>query len=169
MNGTNDGLTGGDPFADDLDDAFEEDEFDVELMLELRQAAAILDPLPAGLLQTAVEAYALHDLDARIAELSFDSLVDAIPVRGATDVPRMLTFRAGELTVDVEVTSEGLLGQVLPPQSASIEVLGGPQITGAALASDDMGRFRGDVPPSGPFALRLRTGGDVVVTEWLRT
>jgi hypothetical protein len=24
------------------------------------------------------------------------------------------------------------------------------------------------VPLSGPFALRLRTGGDVVVTEWLR-
>ncbi|MFF7333261.1 hypothetical protein ACIQU5_34230 [Streptomyces sp. NPDC090306] len=168
MNGTNDGLTGGDPFADDLDDAFEDDEFDVELMLELRQAAAILDPLPADLLQMAVEAYALHDLDARIAELSFDSLVDAIPVRGATDVPRMLTFRAGELTVDVEVTSEGLLGQVLPPQSASIEVLGGPQIASPALACDDMGRFRGDAPPSGPFALRLRTGGDVVVTEWLR-
>jgi hypothetical protein len=24
------------------------------------------------------------------------------------------------------------------------------------------------VPPSGPFALRLRAGGQVVVTEWLR-
>ncbi|MER7837071.1 hypothetical protein ABTY98_14475 [Streptomyces sp. NPDC096040] len=156
------------------DDGFpvEEDlggtEFDADLLEEeLRQAAAVLDPLPAGLLQLAVEAYALHDLDARVAELTFDSLVDAIPVRGAEDPPRMLTFQAGELTVDVEVTGDGLLGQVLPPQSARIEVLGG---TAAArsLTADGMGRFASDTPPAGPFALRLRTDGDVIVTEWLR-
>ncbi|MBB5125663.1 hypothetical protein [Streptomyces griseoloalbus] len=134
---------------------------------ELRQAAAVLDPLPPALLQIAVDAYALHDLDARVAALTFDSLVDAIPVRGVTDAPRMLTFNAGEVTLDVEVTAQGLMGQVLPPQSARIEVLGGPQAV-TPLAADDMGRFTADTPPSGPFALRLHTGGDVVVTEWLR-
>ncbi|MEU2778601.1 hypothetical protein ABZ646_38455 [Streptomyces sp. NPDC007162] len=134
---------------------------------ELRQAAAVLDPLPAGLLQTAMDAYALHDLDARIAELAFDSLVDAVPVRGVEDPPRMLTFRAGGVTVDVEFTAEGLLGQVLPPQSARIEVLGGPSVV-RPLTADGMGRFTGDAPPAGPFALRLRTGGEVIVTEWLR-
>lgn len=92
-----------------------DDGFDIELLEEeLRQAASILDPVPAQLCQLAVEAFALHDLDARIAELTFDSVEDAIPVRGATDVPRMLTFRAGEVTVDVEVTAQGLMGQVLP-------------------------------------------------------
>ncbi len=75
---------------------------------ELRQAAGVLDPVPVELRQLALEAYALHDLDARIAELTFDSLVDALPVRGVPDAPRMLTFRAGGLTVDVEVTGEGL-------------------------------------------------------------
>ncbi|GAA0923001.1 hypothetical protein [Streptomyces thermoalcalitolerans] len=134
---------------------------------ELRQAAAVLDPVPDHLLQMAVDAYALHDLDARIAELTFDSLVDALPVRGATDTPRMLTFQAGELTVDVEVTGDGLMGQVLPPQPARIEVLGGPQ-PGTSLTADDLGRFLTDAPPAGPFALRLHTGGEVVVTEWLR-
>jgi hypothetical protein len=136
---------------------------------ELRQAAAILDPVPAELRRLAIEAYALHDLDARLAELTFDSLVDAIPIRGATDVPRMLTFVAGDLTVDVEVTAEGLMGQVLPPQPAGIEVLSGPQaLTPTTLTADGMGRFTSDVPPTGPFALRLRAGGEVVVTEWLR-
>ncbi|WP_240119380.1 MULTISPECIES: hypothetical protein [unclassified Streptomyces] len=133
----------------------------------LRRAAAVLDPLPDALREVAVDAYALHDLDARIAELAFDSLVDALPVRGETGNPRMLTFRAGELTVDVEVTDEGLLGQLLPPQQARIEVLGGPQ-TGAVLTADTMGRFASDAPLAGPFALRLRAGGAVVVTEWLR-
>ncbi|MGW0742191.1 hypothetical protein ACWD3I_20010 [Streptomyces sp. NPDC002817] len=154
---------------DDFDEeAHDGEEFDVDLLEEeLRRAASILDPVPAQLREMAVAAYALHDMDARIAELTFDSVVDAIPVRGAVDAPRMLTFRAGEVTVDVEVTGQELLGQVLPPQQALIEVLTGPQ--GAApLVTDDMGRFTGDAPPVGPFALRLRAGGDVVVTEWLR-
>ncbi|MFD7771510.1 hypothetical protein [Streptomyces sp. NPDC059787] len=144
------------------------EDFDSGLLEEeLRQAAAVLDPLPPALLQIAVDAYALHDLDARVAELTFDSLVDAIPVRGATDVPRMLTFTAGEVTLDVEVTAEGLMGQVLPPRPARVEVLGGPQ-QAASLTADDLGRFTTATPPSGPFALRLHTDDDVVVTEWLR-
>ncbi|MFR9787693.1 hypothetical protein ACL07V_03275 [Streptomyces sp. MB22_4] len=140
---------------------------DALLEEELRQAAAVLDPVPEALCQIALDAYALHDLDAKIAELTFDSLVDALPVRGVTDVPRMLTFRAGPLTVDIEVTGDGLMGQVLPPGPARIEVLGGP---GAArpVAVDTLGRFTSDTPPSGPFALRLRTGTEVIVTEWLR-
>lgn len=166
MNGMNndderDDIFGEPPFVDE--------EFDHDrLEEELRQAAAILDPVPAELRRAAIEAYALHDLDARIAELTFDSLVDAIPVRGAVDVPRMLTFHTGGLTVDVEVTEEGLMGQLLPPQPASIEVLHGPR-AGAELTADDLGRFACDAPPTGPFALRLRTGAEVVVTEWLRT
>ncbi|MGC0328317.1 hypothetical protein RKD23_001307 [Streptomyces sp. SAI-170] len=152
------------------DEPFNEDSFDTgPLEEELRRAAAVLDPVPAELRRVAVEAYFLHDLDAQIAELTFDSLVDAIPVRGVADPPRMLTFRAGELTVDVEVSGEGLMGQVLPPQPAGIEVLGGVQPAApTALAADDMGRFASDTTPSGPFALRLRAGGQVVVTEWLR-
>ncbi|WP_086564937.1 hypothetical protein [Streptomyces africanus] len=145
-----------------------DEEWDAGLLEEeLRRAAAVLDPVPAELQQIAVDAYALHDLDARVAELTFDSLVDALPVRGAGDAPRMLTFQAGEVTVDVEVTPHGLMGQVLPPQPARIEVLGGPR-PGSPLTADDLGRFTADTPPSGPFALRLRTGGDVVVTQWLR-
>ncbi|MFK0121060.1 hypothetical protein [Streptomyces sp. NPDC090994] len=146
-----------------VDDGFD----DSLLEEELRQAAAILDPIPAELSRIAVEAFALRDLDAGLAELTFDSLVDALPVRGETDPPRMLTFRAGDVSLDIEVSAEGLFGQVMPPQPARIEVLSGLR-TARSLAADDMGRFTGEAPPSGPFALRLRAGGEVVVTEWLR-
>lgn len=147
------------PEGPDIDDELLEE--------ELRQAAAVLDPVPAALLQSAVDAFALVDLDARVAELTFDSLADAIPVRGAADTARMLTFTAGEVTLDVEVTEEGLIGQVLPPGPARIEVLDGPR-PAASVTADDMGRFTAETAPSGPFALRLRTDDDVVVTEWLR-
>ncbi|MFE7956959.1 hypothetical protein ACF1AX_05135 [Streptomyces sp. NPDC014802] len=148
----------------DVDDDLERLE---RLETELREAAPAIDPLPPELTAIAVEAYALHDLDARIAELTFDSLTDALPVRGASDVPRMLTFQAGELTVDVEVGAEGLLGQVLPPQQANVEVLTGPH-GGPTLTADPLGRFASQAPPTGPFALRLRTDDHVIVTEWLR-
>ncbi|MEU0473762.1 hypothetical protein ABZ333_14750 [Streptomyces olivaceus] len=150
------------------DGEFPADGWDCGLLEEeLRQAAAILDPVPAGLRGIAVDAFALHDLDARVAELTFDSLVDGIPVRGESDPPRMLTFQADAVTVDVEVTEDGLIGQLLPPGPARIEVLSGPREY-ARLTADDLGRFTGEAPPSGPFALRLRTGREVVVTEWLR-
>ncbi|NGO07152.1 hypothetical protein G5C60_05690 [Streptomyces sp. HC44] len=149
-------------FEASADDALEE---------SLRQAAAILDPVPAELRDMAVEAYALHslrELDAELAELTFDSLVDAIPVRGA-DVARMLTFSTAALTVDVEVTGRGMMGQVLPPQPARIEVLGGsPMPSATTVTADEMGRFVCDLLLTGPFALRLRTDEEVVVTEWLR-
>jgi len=70
------------------------------------------------------------------------------------------------VTVDVELTAQGLMGQVLPPQTAGIEVLSGPQ-AGLPLTTDDMGRFTYDEPPAGPFALRLRTGEGVLVTDWV--
>ncbi|MBZ6109394.1 MULTISPECIES: hypothetical protein [Streptomyces] len=150
------------------DGEFPADDWDCGLLEEeLRQAAEILDPVPAGLRGIAVDAFALHDLDARVAELTFDSLVDGIPVRGESDPPRMLTFQADAVTVDVEVTEDGLIGQLLPPGPARIEVLSGPREY-ARLTADDLGRFTGEAPPSGPFALRLRTGREVVVTEWLR-
>ena len=171
------GMDGFDDADDELDDGpddsgpFEgDDSLDNDLLEEtLRQAAAIMDPVPAQLRQTAVEAYALYALDTRLAELTFDSLVHGLPIRGAVDAPRMLTFRTDELTVDVEVTAHGLMGQLLPPQGARIEVLSGPQLTSPpALTADNLGRFAAELPVTGPFALRLRTDAETVMTEWLR-
>ncbi|MFF5340055.1 hypothetical protein ACFY4H_04960 [Streptomyces althioticus] len=134
---------------------------------ELRQAASLLDPVPPALLQSAVDAFALRDLETRVAGLTFDSLVDAIPVRGTAAAPRMLTFSAGETVLDVELTDEGLIGQLLPPGPARIDILTGPRPAETTTA-DDMGRFTATVPPSGPFALRLHTTDETVMTEWLR-
>ncbi|MHC5907529.1 hypothetical protein ACVNF4_27120 [Streptomyces sp. S6] len=151
------------PHDDGADDGFEDD----CLEEELRQAAAILDPVPPEVYRTALEAFALVDLDAKIAGLTFDSLTHGIPVRGVTDTPRMLTFDTGELTVDVEVTPHGMFGQLMPPQAARIEVLRGTRAS-RVFDADELGRFTSDDPLSGPFALRVRAGADVVVTEWLR-
>jgi hypothetical protein len=153
--------------ADGLPDFDEAQLAEVEGLL--REAAEVCDPVPSGLREAALAAFALHDLDARLAELTFDSLLDAAPVRSGGDAPRMLTFAAGDLTVDVEVGEDGLLGQLLPPQEAAVEVLTRPVPEATArCAADGTGGFSCAVDVTGPFALRVRAGDEVVVTEWLR-
>jgi hypothetical protein len=158
----------GETTFDEAEEPFDEAQL-AEVEALLREAALVCDPVPHALRDTALAAFALHDLDARLAELTFDSLLDAAPVRGAEDGPRMLTFAAGDLTVDVEVGEDGLLGQLLPPREAAVEVLTRPSPEAAAsCAADETGGFSCPVEVTGPFALRVRTGDEVVVTEWLR-
>ncbi|KPI06476.1 hypothetical protein OK074_4184 [Actinobacteria bacterium OK074] len=164
-----DGFPDDDPALAD-DEAFTNDEALADDLLEetLRGSVAVHDPVPAELERAAVAAYALHDLDAQLAELTFDSLLDAMPVRGTTLAPRMLTFRAGDLTVDVELTTGTLMGQLLPPGPARVEILtGGPAGAPTVLTADILGRFTCDRTVTGPFALRVRTDTEAVVTEWL--
>ncbi|WP_433239919.1 hypothetical protein ACQPYK_33545 [Streptosporangium sp. CA-135522] len=144
------------------DDAIH-DALDAAIEDELRHAAAIIDPVPANLLQAAVEAYSLNALDVELAELVFDSLIQSAPVRG-TDQPRLLTFRGHGLTLDMEITAGRLVGQLIPPQTAEIEVLGRRSTT---VTADAAGRFTCDHVTPGPLSLHCRTGEAAIATEWL--
>lgn len=134
----------------------------------LRRAAGIFDPVPPHLLQTAVEAYTLNTLDAELAELTFDSLTEAAPMRGSGTAPggqpRLLTFSGGGLTLDLEVTAGRVVGQVLPPQPAEVEILGRDQ---AGVTADELGRFACDRTAGGGFGVRCRTADAMIVTEWI--
>lgn len=142
---------------------------------ELRRAAARFDPLPEGLLRAAAAAFTWRTIDTELAELVFDSLVDhdeASLVRGPPE-RRLLSFQAGELTIDLEVTStesaRSLVGQLVPPRRADIEIRGAD----AAIAADadELGRFRAGPLPAGPMSLRCstvpRAPGAAIVTDWV--
>ena len=76
---------------------------------ELRDLARLLDPVPEHLVRQAVSAYAWHTVDAEPAELTFDSFApeQAALVRGPRG-PRLLTFEAPTLTVEIEITKAEL-------------------------------------------------------------
>jgi hypothetical protein len=149
---------------------------DDELERELGRAERLLDPVPAHLLRGALEMFDWRTIDAELAELVFDS-VDAhaaVLVRGS-DRPRLLTFRAGDLGIELELTGSALtreiVGRLIPAQRAEVEVrYGDRQLT---VAADELGRFGGTVPGSGPLSLRCRPAGGTaarqVVTEWIST
>ncbi len=145
---------------------------DDELEEELRRLAAQLDPVPPELLRGAAGAFAWRDIDAELAELVFDSLLDfdeATLVRGSPE-RRLVSFAGGGLTIDVEVTSAGpartVMGQIVPPQRGVVDIRR-PQET-VTVEADELGRFRSGPLSPGPLSLRLRpAAGPPVVTDWL--
>jgi len=146
-----------------------------ELERELRGIVAQIEPVPPGLFAAAVGAFAWRTVDADLAELVFDSLVDhdqAALVRGSGQ-GRMLSFRAGSLTIEVEVTAKGnsrkLIGQLLPPQRAQVDIRHGDNV--ATIEADELGRFSAGRLQAGPVSLRCRPGPEsvqpLVVTDWV--
>lgn len=148
---------------------------DTQLEEELRRVVAQVDSVPPVLVEAAVGAFAWRTIDADLAELTFDSQVDhdeAALVRG-TQQGRMLSFRASNLTIEVEVTGTGasrrLVGQLAPPQRASVDIRHGDGVV--TVEADELGRFSADSLQAGPISLRCSpdsaTGQPPVVTDWV--
>lgn len=148
---------------------------DDELEEMLRRLAARLEPVPQPLLQSAADAFAWRDIDRELAELVFDSLLaedEDILVRGAQQ-PRLVSFQAGELTIEVEVTSTGparaVLGQIIPPQRAAVNIRTAQDTV--TVQADELGRFQSGSLRAGPMSLRLTLAADAarhpVVTDWV--
>lgn len=150
------------------------------LMAELHGLLSRLDPPPSQLLDQVRRAFCWRTVDAELAELSFDSLVDhdlALAVRSAGDSalePRMLGFGAvvdGEdLAIELEVggspSGPSLVGQLWPPGADTVEVQTGAGGV-AVVPVDDLGRFLVEPLPSGPVRLSVPHRGRVVHTTWV--
>jgi hypothetical protein len=146
---------------------------DEDLIRRLRRIAAEADPVPDSLYVAARAAFALRDLDARIAELVRDSVLDAplIAVRAARgEDARMLSFEAGDTVIECEVTVRGgtrdISGQVSGAVAASVaaEVAGQPPVPAQVRSH---GFFAVTGLPPGPFRLTCQlAGGGTIATSW---
>jgi hypothetical protein len=118
------------------------------LLRHLRAVLGRVAPVPNGVVLGAKGLFTWRTVDAELAAEAYDSLLDddtalARSVAG----PRIVTFEAGELTVEVEVddrpSGRRLVGQLVPAQPASLELrrpMAAP--TGAiSTAADELGRF----------------------------
>jgi hypothetical protein len=148
---------------------------DEALLRELRAAARRFDPPPDSVLEAARASLTWRTIDAELAALEFDSAVDpaATAVRSGGEEPRLLTFAAPGLNIEVEVSPIGprrqLVGQLVPAQPARIDVRHAGGVT--TVRADQFGRFDVDTISAGPVSLRCHLG-DVpsslpVVTEWI--
>jgi hypothetical protein len=142
---------------------------DEQLLVALRAALDGSDPIPERVVVAARDAFAWRTIDAELAALSYDSLLDnkeLAGVRSGSDSARMLTFESDQLTVEVEVEHGRLMGQLVPPQPGAVEVRhAGGSLT---VQADEIGRFVAEPVARGPFSLRCRTSAaTAIVTDWI--
>jgi len=146
---------------------------DTELEERLRRVAARLDPVPPRLLRAAAESFTWRTVDADLAELVFDSLVDqdeAALVRGP-EQGRLLCFETSDLTIEVEISGAAparrLIGQLVPSGRAAVHVRQGDDVV--TVDADELGRFSAGPLRAGPVSLRCggRPDRRPVVTDWV--
>jgi hypothetical protein len=144
---------------------------DERLLEELRDALREAPQVPERVLSAARGAFAWRtvDEDLELASLVYDSFVDeGMLVRGAPgEAPRTLAFSTGELSVEIEVTREGIIGQLVPPGRGDVVLVtrDGPV---ASAVADEVGCFA--LPRSGGEPVRLRCSCEAgrLETAWLQ-
>ena len=142
------------------DDKPHQEMTDEMLLATLRSAAAVREPVPAGVLQAARAAFSWRLIDAELAELVADSALELAPAgtRGGRE-SRLVTFEVpGGTALELEATRVGgvfrLVGQVVPGRSGTAEV----EHPGGSVAVDvdEIGRFAAHGIRPGPMRVKLR-------------
>jgi hypothetical protein len=147
---------------------------DRELLALLRDVLEETDPVPSPLVDAAQAGFTWRTVDAELAELTADSVLEGAAVR-STEAPRLLTFTAGAVSLVVEVAgptrvgdvARRLIGQIVGPRPEEVEVR---HADGSlTVPTDDYGRFRAAPVPPGPISLALRFAGKrrPLVTSWV--
>ncbi len=150
---------------------------DTELAASLGRLLRRLDPMPPAVHEAALASLSWRDPDAELARLVNDELLGAgtgapggpVQVRGTP--PRLLTFQAGEVVIEMEITEETgglhLVGQVVPPAALTLSSRGRTR----PVAADALGRFSVAGVPAGPVRLCVEVSRDSgparVCTEWV--
>ena len=104
--------------------------------------------------------------DAARAERVAHTTAPLAGARAGAPAPRTIRYRAGGLTVELELTTDALQGQLVPaaPGRVVLETTDGGIQDGEA---DDVGWFLFTPPPPAPFRLRvLPADRRAVVTAW---
>ena len=98
---------------------------DERLLAALSEALKAREAVPSWFIETGKNAFAWHNIDAELAQLTYDSnedLREAAVVRSETASVRSLTFTSSHLTVELEVAASSVLGQIIPPRSGTLEI-----------------------------------------------
>ena len=142
---------------------------DDELLVALGEAIRAREEVPEWFVETGKNAYAWHNIDAELAQLTYDSDSDrdaVAAVRSETASIRALTFTSARLSIELEVGEGSLLGQIIPPRAGTVETHTRAGVTTSPV--DEIGSFAVEPIPASPFRLRFRTTDDLdVLTGWI--
>ena len=144
---------------------------DEELLAALGEALRAREQVPEWFIETGKNAFAWHNIDAELAQLTYDSQRDTgrnqvAAVRSEAASIRALTFSSARLSIELEVGESTLIGQVIPPDAGTLEIHTTAGVTSSPV--DEIGSFVLEPIPPSPFRLRCRTqDGADVLTGWI--
>ena len=142
---------------------------DEALLLRLGAVAREIDHVPDLVLDAGRAAFGLRRLDAELAELVADSLLDTAGVRGGSD--RLLSFEVGDTALELQVSPRGegahVLGQVVGAPLDGARLVAETATGEREVALDATGTFRADLD-AGRFRFHPTTPGRApVTTAWV--
>jgi hypothetical protein len=117
------------------------DALDEELLDQLRECYAALDPMPPTLVERSLFAMALQDLDAGLVQIAEERDLAAVGARG--EEARVITFESETITVMIRVSTQDgaqrIDGWLVPPgvRRVDLRTAGGTVST----FTDEQGRF----------------------------
>lgn len=145
-------------------------EDDNDLLALLEEALGAEGDVPPDFIAAGKAAFAWRTIDAELAALVYDSDREHEPAltRNQTTADlRALTFASAHVTIELELTATGLIGQLVPPSVAEIDVQTAAGVT-SSVTTDELGCFTIRVIPQEPFRLRCRAGETIdVLTTWI--
>lgn len=139
---------------------------DESLLDELREALnGPSEEIPPEFYEAGRAAFTWRTIDAELLALSYDSVLDDDLMARArsTMTARQLVFDASGESLQIEVTSAGITGQLVPPRAARVALVT-PSGVGEEASTDELGCFLMGPPPRGP--IRFRIDGSTL-TDWV--
>lgn len=141
---------------------------DDELMTALADAVSENDAVTERRRVAAQAAFTWRTIDAELMELLHDSSLEAgAAVRSTGDVTeRVLSFGTGELSLELELRGDVVLGQVVPGQPGSVDL---QRVDGqtTTVQTDSSGFFRLEGVEPGLMRFVVTTGGRTLTTTWV--
>jgi hypothetical protein len=143
---------------------------DDRLAAVLGDAIRAARAVPREFVESGKAEYTWRSIDAELLVLTYDSAFDEAgtpAARARHACLRFLTFASAELTIELEIISDAVLGQIMPPRPGHME---GRSVSGDAVISpiDEAGCFVMRPIPSSPFRLHCQTEDGVnVLTSWI--
>jgi hypothetical protein len=137
---------------------------DAELFADLRHAIDSFDAVPDHARLAAHDLLSWRRLDDELAELQFDSAVDAAGVRGLA-WPRQLSFEAAATSIEIEIDEHHIVGQVVPPAEVDVQLTNASGGT-TSIRSDAVGHFRFEHVERGAIRLTASLPDGSVTTQW---
>jgi hypothetical protein len=140
---------------------------DDALLEQLRAAVRHAGTPTPSMIAAGEAAFSWRTVDAELAALIHDSLADESVLVRSSAAPRSLVFEGRQRSVELDETDDGLIGQLVPPSSGAVTLLG-PNGELGRTEVDELGCFSFPTSAAGLLRLHCETPAGLLITEWFR-